>query len=359
MTGCEDDGLFLTEEFIRRYFPMAELPPAELNGCLEFAARIRQDSLLRQTALSLYRNYLAKSSLHGEEVDGFGPETGLLNLLLALGLIPAIEMRMRQDRIPIDYARAAARRIGALRFSFGQLCPERFGIRTRSLPFLLNYKNEPMFRIGRFDFLLIRNNDVLPEIYHKNGEVIAWSRDEWLLDSAGHRIAEPAESDCRRGRRRINLERGLAEIGDDIFPDDLKPAVKDDDWGLFFHIPGGEPMTLPYCIESFADALIFFRKHYPEKPIQFIYSNSWIFNPAWLEYIPQGNLAALIRHGHLFPAISTGREGLYFVFGRDDGTIDDYQAVNSMQRAMLRCWRDYGTLERFGFFLLPDEIAVK
>ena len=66
--------------------------------------------------------------------------------------------------------------------------------------------------------------------------------------------------------------------------------------------------------------------------------------------LPDSNLAALINEGNLFPAFSANNPGLYFVFGRNDGDPESFNACNRMEKAVLQCYRE-NRLRRVGWFL--------
>ena len=94
----------------------------------------------------------------------------------------------------------------------------------------------------------------------------------------------------------------------------------------------------------------------PEKTFSLIWSNSWIFNPDWLHYLPESNLSKLIRRGNLFTVPYRRTDGMFFVFGGDDKPLDLYPQNTSMERAMIRCMREKGTLRSSGWYLLPGEV---
>jgi hypothetical protein len=104
-----------------------------------------------------------------------------------------------------------------------------------------------------------------------------------------------------------------------------------------------------------AIAVAFFKKYMPDKNLPLIWSSSWIFNPAWRDYLPTDtNMVKLMNSGNIFPACTKEKHpGLYFVFGTHEGSPDDFTAGNSMQKAFLQCFRD-NNLRSAGFFIPAD-----
>ncbi len=64
-----------------------------------------------------------------------------------------------------------------------------------------------------------------------------------------------------------------------------------------------------------------------------------------------------MRELYLFPAISTGNDGVYFIFGRHDGDYKDYPRDNSVRRAMLDVLQNGGKLRSGSMFFLEEDMA--
>ncbi|MDD3666832.1 MAG: hypothetical protein PHQ65_16315 [Bacteroidales bacterium] len=365
---CPFRVFFLTEEFIRRTYPIAALDPRQLEPVLNFAKRIQDDRELRMLAWHLHREFCGRTVWNFQQfpefIEPLGFDTGLLYLLLCLSLIPFLEERAERENFPLRYAHATATRIGTFPTYFAQAFEGRFGIRSRSLHFMLHYKENCMFRIGRFDFVLAQKDERVPELYRRGEEIVALCGDGWKLDAEGVRTFAPdavpvrvtrfsADARSVRGTP-INFQTGLAEVGEiTLNAAEWTRMIGPDDWMLNFHIPAGGGMKPELCRESFREATEFFDAYYADKPFKIIYSSSWIFSPDWLEYLPKSNMAALIRASRLFPVSSNPKAGLYFVFGREDDDFGSYPRTNSLECAMLDCLRDKKRLKATGMFLLP------
>lgn len=377
LATCPGTVFFLTDEFIRRHWPLAELPEDQLGPTLKFAAEIRGNARWRLLAWHLYR-YLMFTPIaqFGSEpipdlLSGLGERSGMLYLLTALSLIPSYIERAKREGFPVRYAEAGAKRIGSVTVFYAQLHNGAFGIRPSSLHFQQHYHETATWRIGRFDFQIRPSGDPLPEIYRRGGEIAAFCPDGARLDAAGNCLpAVPADN--RPAARTaqfivdgskvtgipIDFHRGLALPGTRTIDlkDGWEALTGPDVWTLFFHIPGGGKMTPEKCRESFAEAKSFFRTYAPDKDFRLIWSSSWIFNPLWLVLLPESNMAALIRRGRLFPSVAhSPNPGMYFVFGRDDGRPQDFNARNPVEKAVFQGWQE-DKLRVCGFFLPTDEI---
>lgn len=126
---------------------------------------------------------------------------------------------------------------------------------------------------------------------------------------------------------------------------------------LDMHIPGGGGMTPERCIDSFRKAAAFFRKKYPGKFNPVILSHSWIFNTQFEKKLPESNLAKLMRECYLFPASSYGRDGMFFLFGRDDfRDLSEAPRDTSVRRAMLEILESGERLRTGGMLLFLEDL---
>lgn len=368
IASCPEKPFFLQENYIRKYWKMAELPAEKLEYTLDFAAKIRKDLRYRQLTWHLYRYFTLTPMANVEHIKltdnigTLGVESGMIYLLTALSLIPSYIARAEREGFPRRYGEAGARRIGSTTVFYAQEYNGAFGLRGRSMMFLLHYIQTATWRIGRFDFVVQKAADNIPEIYRRGDEVIAFCADGIMLNSQGDQV-DSAEKSCRTARIKVENSKvtgipidfncGLAaapEMTIDL-ADGWEKIAGSGDWTLFFHIPGGGGMTPELCEESFREAREFFKEYMPERNFSIIWSASWIFNPAWREMLPESNLAKLIRRGRLFPAVAGVNPGLYFVFGKTEGDPEQFNAVNSLEKAVLHCYREK-SLRRVGWFII-------
>ena len=372
---CPGKIFFLQREFLEKYWTMAALPPDKLEMTAAFAAELEKMADVRVLAWHLYR-YCLFTPIEEFRFQDF-PEplldlgeqnTGLFYLLVCMSLLPVYRERAEREGFPVRYAEMAAERLGTSVCFHEQAHNGLFGLRPAQMIFMLHYRETATYRIGRFDFVIRTGLGQLPEIYRKNGEIVAFCNDNTPLAADGDvanednpavrtaRLVKDGTRICGTPVDRISGKALADEITIDL-ADGWETIHQQGDWTLFFHIPGGGGMTPEKCDASFREAFAFFRKFCPEKHFRVVWSSSWIFNPAWTEYLPDGNLSKLIRRGELFPNIYHGQPGLHFVFGRECASPADYTAKNSMERAMLQCWQDKGKLRSCGWFMLMDDFC--
>lgn len=370
LATCPGMPFFLERKYIKKYWKLAELPEDKLQYTQETAEFIQADPALRALAWHLYR-YLTltpmaqvKSDKLPDIIDELGVKTGVLYLLIALSLIPSYIARAERENFPRRYGEAAAKRIGSTTCFFAQIHDGAFGLRGKTLLFMLHYIQTATWRIGRFDFVIRKADHTVPEIYRKGSEIIAFCADGTPLksdfdcalnDDETTQITKiTVDGSCVSGVP-IDFTTGLAQNTYQTI--DLAQGWEriagPGDWTLFFHIPGGGKMTPQLCEDSFAEALDFFSSYVPDKKFRLLWSASWIFNPAWNTLLPDSNMASLIQRGRLFPATSANNPGLYFVFGKHDGDPDSFIAVNRVEKAVLQCYKNH-TLRRVGWFTLVD-----
>ncbi|MBO5821467.1 MAG: hypothetical protein J6R86_00465 [Lentisphaeria bacterium] len=370
LATCPGKPFFLESGYIMKYWQLAELPEDKLQYTLECAGIIQTDPALRALAWHLYR-YLTltpmaqvQSEKLPDIIDELGIKTGVLYLLVAMSFIPGFIARAERENFPRRYGEAAAKRIGSTTCFFAQAYDGAFGLRGRTLLFMLHYIQTATWRIGRFDFVIQKADNTIPEIYRKGDEIIAFCADGIPLRSDLDRALNDDEAvqiagitvngSCVTGIP-IDFASGLAQSTQ--FTIDLAQGWEriagPGDWTLFFHIPGGGKMTPQLCEDSFAEAIEFLASYAPDKKFRLLWSASWIFNPAWNTLLPDSNMASLIQRGRLFPATSANNPGLYFVFGQNDGDPDSFTAVNRVEKAVLQCYKN-NTLRRVGWFTLVD-----
>lgn len=69
------------------------------------------------------------------------------------------------------------------------------------------------------------------------------------------------------------------------------------------------------------------------------------------------NILAFQRQGYLFPIVSDGLEGTYFLFGIWQIDLDSAPQDTTLRRAAVQHLRNGGKLRTGGFFLLPNDVA--
>jgi hypothetical protein len=79
-------------------------------------------------------------------------------------------------------------------------------------------------------------------------------------------------------------------------------AAHPDGIDLAVHIAGGEPLKPDECDQSFADALGFFGRHFPERPVRGFECHSWLLDNQLADYLSEGsNIVQFQRRFQLLP----------------------------------------------------------
>jgi len=210
-----------------------------------------------------------------------------------------------------------------------------------------NYLNCELFSIGRLEYLRGTAQEWLPAIYlhKKTKRPIAFCQDGWILHNQKIIMNEKDQKEnyfhstlkvsgdsvtgypiTPNGQYHPNIKKtiSLQEYMPLLQPDDIVPSI---------HIPGGGKMTPDAIKSSLLEAKEFFAKHF-NNPIKLFTCCSWILNPYWQRFLPNSNLSDFQRNLYsCIPIFTKGTDGLFFIFGHDNGNINDFPADNSVRRA--------------------------
>jgi hypothetical protein len=175
-----------------------------------------------------------------------------------------------------------------------------------------------------------KNGSLMTEIQENSGTVTGT-----LISPYGHALPD------------LKVSFLLAQWEKILGPGDFAPGV---------HIPGGGRMSLDVCGKSLKQADDFYRKYFPEKKVKAFVCVSWIFNTQFESELPESNIANLMRQVYLFPCRSNGKDGGFFIFGKDSGDISRYPTDNSVRNAMLNILDSGRRLRSGGMFILPEHL---
>ena len=366
---------FLRMPFLAHYFPKLGLDDDWLPAFAELARKCETNLPLQLLAHHLHTAWFRAPDSPGwrlgalpEPVAACGELAGLFSLAVAMSACPLIEQTHCRLGIPPEYAEGTCRWIGGTTIGYRAAHGGRPGHDLRQTFWLRHSIDGRLFRIGRFEFMIEEPAAWLPAIYRRDdGRTIALCRDRWTLDQQGFRVSpqSPEARVCARlredggGVHGIPIHpAGYAEIGREITLDPAvwKPALAPWELALGLHIPAGGGMTPEAALDSLNAALDFFPRYFQRLP-KVIECESWILNPDWQRELPDSHLSAFQRELYLFPReIGNGRDGLFFLFGRDDGDPATYPADNSVRRAMLKLLREGHPLKSGGMFLFPEDL---
>ena len=116
-------------------------------------------------------------------------------------------------------------------------------------------------------------------------------------------------------------------------------------------------MTPERTLESMRMAVEFFPGHFPDQPFRAVACTSWIFNPRFGTILaPDANLRRVAREVYLFPIPSSGRDGIFFLFGADEVDPATAPRDTSIRRALLEEMDAGRPLLCGGMFILREDL---
>ncbi len=366
---------FMKREFYEKYYAMSGAGH-DLLALMDQAAAVVESSPAAQhlawhchKALCFYE---VRRFDEWPELDTFlWNNRGIFYLLIWLSAFPEWIKTYKQLGIPEEYAIAAGESIDGAIYIYQAAHDGHPGLNRKQLHWCRWYIEGKVFRVGRFEYMYREFNKNYPAVYrHKaTKQIVAICNSGWLLDKNGFRLCDgQKKEDAWRISELIETEdriRGipispagyaLPEEKLELPASEWENVFHEGDGVLDVHIPGGGKMTLEACEKSFADAISFYRKYFPDKKVKAFFSVSWIFNPQFEEELPKSNLARFMKQLYLFPWPSNGLDGLFFIFGREDDNWREYPADNSIRIAMLNILKSGRRLKTGGMFFLTGHI---
>jgi hypothetical protein len=147
-------------------------------------------------------------------------------------------------------------------------------------------------------------------------------------------------------RRQVRLRR-----------DEWRQVLAPGDPVLHVHIPAGSAMDFDRCGRSYAAALEFFPRHFPDRPFVGFACSSWLLDPQLQRLLPAAsNIARLQREVYLLPGSSSGANTLGRVFGAVPDDLARAPRDTTLQRAILDHLQAGGHLSSGKCFLLREDL---
>ncbi len=301
----------------------------------------------------------------------FGKNAGIFYLLIGMSAIPVWFKTYEKLGVPESYAHDCCKWLGGTIQIYQAVHDNIQGLNLKHLHWIRWYIEGRLFRIGRLEYMKHELNKSYPHVYrHKvTGKVLALCSPGILLDKTGQCIyQDQPDSDAYKVTELKETPESIT--GTPVFPfgyalPDRHVTLKFSEWEKVLahgdpvadlHIPTGGGMTLEACRDSFVRAKDFFREHLLDfKPNAFVCC-SWIFNTQFEEMLPDSNLTKFMQQLYLLPWRSSGKDGMFFIFGRDDGNWREYPRDNSIRRTMLDILESGRRLRLQGMFYLFDDI---
>ncbi len=327
------------------------------------AGKIAADPELAAYACSLYKEFTAKDNWasfadHYRPVDKLGDAADAIFLLTVLSGMPTALKRYRDRGIPEE---VIADTLDFMQREKNGKTKKKFpGLHPLRLSFCRHYYLAEIYRLGRFLFKPHDKGRDLPAVLINKrdpAKKILLASDQTFYDDRGFMTHKNATWIAR-----ISItEKGIR--GHLILADGTASRTQEsflfDEWTMQYgarevldmHIPAGGGMTPELSRTSLKMAFEFFAGKNAV-----VHCNSWVFNPDLQNLPGTKNITALMKMGHLFPVKSTGKDGMFFLFGRETDELSELPRETTLQRSLIDYMRQGGRLRSGGIFFFPDEL---
>ncbi len=145
----------------------------------------------------------------------------------------------------------------------------------------------------------------------------------------------------------------------ELAADEWEEVLRKDDPVLGTHIQAGRAMAFDECMESYARAMEFFPRHFPERPFKAFTCSSWLLDPRYRDILPPSSNIVRFQQGKYLLPLPGAHDGETFnrVFGGPVSDFDSAPRDTSLRRAILDFYRSGGRLRDTGSVLFPEDIG--
>ena len=354
---------------------ICSLSPEMQARIMETAGIIRERPALKAFFWHACYKMAAVHRTEGSSSSGFdgwaypekdlGDSARLFYTLVILSVVPEAVRNYRRQQVPDEVIRATLNLQPGLERSARRGRP---GSDPAVIYWFRLYAQGRIFNLGRFQYKIIELFSFGAMLRNrKTGRKILLAEPDFKFDRAGFAVQKGMESDS--DRTTVFEETSDAWSGCAVHPagyilsgvrtfpkSEWEAVLRRGDPLLDMHIPAGGGMTPEAAHDSFAFAFRFFREHFRDRYAPAIVCQSWIFNTQFEQLLPESNLAALMRKCYLFPCVSSGKDGFYFLFGQDYENPADAPHDTSYRRAMLSVLERGGRLRLGGMLFLEEDL---
>lgn len=240
-------------------------------------------------------------------------------------------------------------------------------------PWDANFYCCDIFLLDRFYFIPYRWGEDAPRAWRnvRTGKVLA-------LWKGGDRVRRDGQLDGvngvfdERAFLTVYEETGEAVTANPVSPEGViqkepvtlskaewKLALKEGDYLLALHIPGGEGYTTERVKSSCALALQFYRKYYPEYTYVGFWSESWLYDAALGRILgPARNISRVQRQFYCYPTMEGDRMARLEVLGSPDADYRQMTPKTALEKGMFDVWSRGGRFHTSGMFLLSEEVPL-
>jgi hypothetical protein len=296
----------------------------------------------------------------------FEEHCGVFYLLVALAAIPLIKKVHQQIDIPEKITQETCFQLKCFCDNHRIAQNGKPGILMQQFFWLRHYIDGVLFRIGRLEYRLWDWPGEV-EVYRNisTKKTIALIADGTRLNLEGF----VAFDDDQNTISATLIESEQLIRGFPVSPRGFvilkETALQRKEWQkvlskgqiyLDMHIPAGGGMTLERCFQSMIHSFDFFKTYFPEQHPAAIGCISWIFNTQLETGLPNSNLANLMKELYLFPVVSSGKDGIFFVFYKDYHELTFTPKKTRLQKALLGVLESGKKLRSGGMFILKEDL---
>lgn len=370
----EREPFFLKPEFIAEACEFVGISAETVDKLISIGKLVYQDETLRELALYLHyclfhqQDYsLALIRQWPSKIPGL-EEASVFYLLLVISGLPQLREFYQKHSIPEDVFRETLTDVKR-KMEEHQRDYESVGLGPRIVAWLVNIFRGDLFQLGRLQFKLSYFREQARVFKnHEDNSVIALSEDgvkyrqDGMIDGAGsvydekawtarleitddNIIGYPLDSTGRIQKQEVVLPRQqweqVLEIGTPI---------------LEIHIPRGERLLVESCRASYALALDFFPKHFPNFRFKAFTCNSWLLDNQFKEILPaSSNIVQFQNQFHLLPIISEEKNILKWIFGNNFTDLALVKPKTTLQKNVLEYLAKGNHLRGGAGFILIEE----
>ena len=136
-----------------------------------------------------------------------------------------------------------------------------------------------------------------------------------------------------------------------------KKALKEGNYLIALHIPGGEGYTPERVQRSCRMALDFFDQYYPEYRYVGFWSESWLYDPGLAKLLgPERNISKVQRQFYCYPTMEGNTMAKSEVLHDPNADYHDVKPKTTLEKRMFAAWDRGELFHTTGMFLLREEV---
>jgi hypothetical protein len=364
---------FLTDDFLRKYAELAQIPAEIINGFLKTKETLLADEKMTMALWHFQRILYECGASNLPDFQAIIPEyEHCISLILILSGCPGMEKIYSEKDYPHQVFLDSISDIGAWVkqwFNEDKVC----GVRQKpTIAWEMNLLTGKIFRLGRLEFHTYEfGYDVHLFKNRSTGEIQALAGDNTRYNRQG--LIDGVENKWDEEDHWFSsyTETGNKAAGNPVSPDgyahpqkieldlnEWEVVLQKGDQAINIHIPADGPMTLEACVDSFSKALEFFPEFFPECKFKTFCCFSWMFDPEFSSLLKEtSNIIKLQKIGYMLP-FHGNSEAISRVFGWDarEKGIDAVPHDSGMRKAFAAFLRSGGIFHNGMWLLFPWQI---